>query len=75
MMQTAKRILCVLISVLFVFSLVSGAAAAATASEPKTTLPGRIKRELKVLSFDFSEKTINAYVRNPYVEVVNYGVM
>ena len=74
-MKFLKGTLCVLCAVMLVLSLMPPAVFAAAQTEPKTTLPDRIKRELKTLYYDFTDKTVNTYIRNGYTEVTNYGVM
>ena len=74
-MRFAKGILCVLFAVTLVFSMFAPAVNAAAQTGPATGLPDRIKKELKTLYFDFTDKTVNTYIRNHYTEVANYGVM
>ena len=74
-MRLAKKLICALCAVILAFTFVSSAVAAAKQTEQKTGLPGRIKKELQTVYFDFTDKSMNLYIRNKYTEAVNYGVM
>ncbi|MBO4422398.1 MAG: hypothetical protein J5879_03095 [Clostridia bacterium] len=72
-MKKAFRCLCLLLCAALLLPLAAGAASDVKA--PSSRLPSRLKKQLQVISFDFSQQMMSSYLRNENVAIGNRATM